>query len=124
MGPHRVCMRGSLYPALAMSRSLGDSFCQDLGVTCKPEIKVTTIEDDMQLLLLCSDGVWEFISTEEAIAIVREFGPEQLQEACARLCELSWQQWIDVEETVVDDLTAVAVNLKTHATYVASLNAD
>lgn len=39
-----------------------------------------------QLLLLCSDGVWEMMEPEEALEIV-DLGAERAQEASEKLCQ-------------------------------------
>ncbi|CAD7935947.1 unnamed protein product [Amoebophrya sp. A120] len=61
----RVFLKGKLYPGLAMSRSIGDLVGASAGVISDPELKSFTIEDKHQFVLICSDGVWEFISNQE-----------------------------------------------------------
>merc|ERR1719210_1367151 len=60
---HRVYARNARYPGLNMSRCLGDLMGHaDCGISCEPEVNVHNIEAENKALLLCSDGVWEFIS--------------------------------------------------------------
>ena len=67
--PFRIFQKGKLFPGLAMSRSIGDLKAAAVGVTCVPTVKTYEIEDH-EFFLLCSDGVWEFISSQEAIDMV------------------------------------------------------
>ena len=34
---------------------------------------------------------------------------EKLQSACDTIAKMAWQQWIEVEKDVVDDITVIAV---------------
>ena len=63
---------------------------------------------DIQFIIIASDGVWEFISNQEAVDIVgAHSNPE---EACKILVEEATKRWHQ-EEEVVDDITAVVVFL-------------
>ena len=58
---------------LAMARSLGDFAVKSVGVIAEPEVKVFEIEDDVdEFLIMASDGVWEFIGSQEAVDIVSQ----------------------------------------------------
>jgi hypothetical protein len=39
IGPPRVWVAREMYPGLAMSRSIGDSIAQSVGVSCEPEVR-------------------------------------------------------------------------------------
>jgi len=67
----RVVLEGYDFPLLAMTRSFGDLAVKEHGVTAEPEVlrwDVSEYEDCF--LLIASDGVWEFLTPEEAAAIV------------------------------------------------------
>lgn len=52
-------------PGLAMSRSLGDMLAESLGVIATPDIKYYQRDSDRdRAVVLCSDGVSEFMSNE------------------------------------------------------------
>ena len=75
-GPARVWRGGfGIGPGLAMSRSLGDHGVAEVGVTADPEIVEADITDQDSVLILASDGVWEFISSEEAVLICQTKHP-------------------------------------------------
>ena len=48
-------------PGLAMSRSFGDSMACRVGVHAVPEIKMFELSPEDQIVVLASDGVWEFL---------------------------------------------------------------
>lgn len=68
--PHRVFIRGRLYPGLAMSRAIGDTVGNMVGLTAEPEIKKYELGERDEYLIIATDGVWEFISSQEAVDFV------------------------------------------------------
>lgn len=107
--PHRVCSKNSNFPGLAMSRSFGDFVAGSLGVSHEPDVTCFPTEN-CQLILLCSDGVWEFISTEEAIEFMRARPLKDMQASAEALAKLAWDKWIESEGDVVDDITVIAIH--------------
>lgn len=66
--------------SIALSRTLGDfrykkntrlSLGEQL-ITPFPDIKVEPIEKDTQFLLIASDGIWDFMSSQNAVEYIRE----------------------------------------------------
>eukprot|EP00928_Gymnodinium_smaydae_P033290 TRINITY_DN23885_c0_g1_i1.p1 TRINITY_DN23885_c0_g1~~TRINITY_DN23885_c0_g1_i1.p1 ORF type:complete len:397 (+),score=72.52 TRINITY_DN23885_c0_g1_i1:36-1226(+) len=110
---HRVFAKKGRYPGLNMSRCLGDlKGHQDCGIIAEPEIKELTVLPEHRLLLLCSDGVWEFCSPTEAVSIVNEFPATEAMTAAEKLAKQAWDRWISEEGgLVVDDITVVLVHL-------------
>merc|ERR1712217_1013982 len=110
---HRIYAKNARYPGLNMSRCLGDLMGhQDCGVSAEPEIKEHQISDLDHVLLLCSDGVWEFIQPDEACAIIKDFTAENAAKAADALAKEAWDRWIKEEGgSVVDDITVVLVYL-------------
>lgn len=109
---YRIYAANAHYPGLNMSRSLGDTLGQDqAGVTCEPEILVRKVEQDDQFLLLCSDGIWEFIQPQEAVELVHGFAKNEASAACGKLAKSAYDRWIKEEGDVVDDITVLLVHL-------------
>ena len=107
VGPYRVWLSYAWTPGLAMSRSLGDNVAHKAGVIPNPDVRVHTIHPSDRFFILATDGVWEFISSEEAVSIVaKSYSPE---EACEALAKSARKRWITEEEGVVDDITIVVV---------------
>jgi len=106
---HRIFVREMHYPGLAMSRSLGDLEAHKVGCVATPEVVSMKITQDMKFVLVASDGVWEFITTQEAVDLVGKYGPSRVQAATEELCTEAYKRWLREEGDVVDDITAVVV---------------
>jgi len=113
----RVYAKGGAYPGLNMSRALGDLMgYYDAGISCEPSVSSITLEPEDTMILLCSDGVWEFIKDEEAVKLTLPLshGPmKNPQQAAELLAKEAWDRWM-VEESglVVDDITVIVVALR------------
>eukprot|EP00929_Paragymnodinium_shiwhaense_P030343 TRINITY_DN1721_c0_g2_i1.p1 TRINITY_DN1721_c0_g2~~TRINITY_DN1721_c0_g2_i1.p1 ORF type:complete len:387 (+),score=87.12 TRINITY_DN1721_c0_g2_i1:103-1263(+) len=111
---HRIYARNARYPGLNMSRCLGDLLGhQDCGVSCEPDISERKLNPEDQILLLCSDGVWEFTTPLEAINLVSSYSPSLAMTAAEKLAKDAWDRWIKEEGgAVVDDITVLLVYLR------------
>lgn len=105
--PPRVFIKGQMYPGLAMTRSIGDTVGEQAGVISTPDVNAHHIREDWRFLLMCSDGVWEFINSQEAVDIVARHGPSECQKGADALAAAAWNQWIKEEKNVVDDITVI-----------------
>ena len=56
-----------------MSRSIGDTLAKEVGVFANPQIIEYIIDYFSKYLLMCSDGIWEFINNEEAMKIANKY---------------------------------------------------
>jgi len=117
--PSRVWANGKI--GLAMSRSIGDGECKKYGVIADPDVKHFTLEpaaearDGDKFLIVASDGVWEFITSQEACEIVAAV-PGSASRASAALVQEAAQRWKDIEGNYRDDITAIVAYLPfTHA---------
>jgi serine/threonine protein phosphatase PrpC len=112
---HRIYAKNARYPGLNMSRCMGDLMGhQDCGITAEPEVMELDITPEDHVLLLCSDGVWEFITPSEAVTIVNDFPATKAMVAAERLAKEAWDRWIKEEGgAVVDDITVVLVYMQT-----------
>jgi len=107
--PHRVFLAGKMYPGLSMTRSIGDTVGAPAGVTSTPEVCSLAVEQDWAFMLLATDGVWEFVTPAEAVAMIGRFPPSEAQQAVESLTQEAWNRWIKEEETVVDDITLICI---------------
>ena len=109
VGPPRVWVRDDEVPGLAMTRSFGDRVAAIAGTICVPEIKEYAFHEGDKFVILASDGVWEFISSEECINIIGKFYENNnIVECCDFLYEESRKRWLK-EEDVVDDITMLLI---------------
>merc|ERR1712048_1031040 len=111
---HRVCAKKSDYPGLSLSRCFGDIVGhEECGIICEPDVFELNVGPLDAMLLLCSDGVWEFIGPQAAINIVSQFPISKAGVAVDSLAKESWDQWVKKEgSTAVDDITAIAAHLQ------------
>lgn len=106
VGPARVWVKRQAIPGLAMSRSLGDKLAASVGCCAEPEVQSFKIQPSDQFMIIASDGVWEFITNEEAIDLIARY--DDPQKGCDDLCAEAFKRW-KAEEYVVDDITAIVV---------------
>jgi len=82
----------SCFPGLAMSRSLGDSVLDDLGVFPDPEVYTRAVKPKDRFLVIASDGVWQVMSNEEVSAVVNSCDGDA-DRACKAIYERAAQKW-------------------------------
>ncbi len=92
---------------LAMSISFGD----EIGHVVDPEILEHFFDKVDKFIILGSDGILEFISTEEVVDIVKKYYLENIIEgAIEHLYNEASKRWI-MEEEVIDDITVIIIFL-------------
>ena len=108
--PSRVWANGRV--GLAMSRSIGDGECKKVGVIPDPEIQKFVLSppkdkngDGDLFVIVASDGVWEFIESQEAAEIVAT--KPHASDACELLVKESAERWRREEGNYRDDITAI-----------------
>ena len=108
-GPFRVWKKGQMYPGIAMSRSIGDLLASTLGVIPEPEVREEKLDDKTKFIVICSDGVWEFLDNKAVKDLVMPFYEKNDPEgACKKLINESTKWWND-EDVVVDDITVIVI---------------
>jgi len=101
---------------LAMSRSIGDGECKSVGVIPDPEVSRFTISpattaggDGDLFVIVASDGVWEFIESQEACQLVAKH--KNATDACSSLVHEAAARWKKFEGSYRDDITAIVAYL-------------
>lgn len=66
-----------------------------------------------QFFILATDGVWEFISSAEAVEIVDKCFQDGMgaSDACKELIRAATEKWKEYEGDYRDDITAMVVRL-------------
>jgi len=112
--PSRVWANGRV--GLAMSRSIGDGECKGVGVIPDPEVQkfrltypTTEGGDGDIFIIVASDGVWEFISSQEAAELIAK--TEHAADACEQLVKEAAERWRKEEGNYRDDITAIVTHL-------------
>jgi len=97
---------------LAMARSIGDYAVKSVGVIAEPVVSFHDLHENDTFLILATDGVWEFISSAEAVNIVAKHLHKGATKACQILIETAAAKWHDEEGDYRDDITALVVRLQ------------
>jgi integrin-linked kinase-associated serine/threonine phosphatase 2C len=69
LGPYRI-WADEEGPGLAVARTLGDLCGHKIGISSEPEIEVWPIEATDVFVVLGSDGVWDVVSSAEAVGFI------------------------------------------------------
>ena len=113
-GVPRVWKKDADIPGLAMTRSFGDEAAESVGVFAQPEITVTHIDEGDEFVILASDGIWEFITSQDAVETVAKHlhKPPGIfaKQACHELLQQSLAKW-NAQEDSVDDCTCCIIRL-------------
>lgn len=108
VGPARVWLPAAWVPGLAMSRALGDGLARRVGVVTTPDVVSLPLDPRRDLFaIFATDGVWEFLSSQEAVDIVST--ARTPADGARALVAASRARWAVEEEGAVDDVTAVIV---------------
>ena len=112
VGPMRVYAKGKDYPGLAMSRSLGDFGGKEYGIICEPSFVEYNLDESCKYIVLCSDGVWDFMDNENVMKVANKhylnINPDGF---CQEILDNA-SYWWEKEDIVIDDITALIVFFK------------
>ena len=107
--PPRIWAADGRYPGTAFTRSIGDHIAEGLGVFATPEILTFELDNTHEFIVVASDGVWEFIASDEACRIVEKH--KNATEACSALVVEAAVRWKRYEGAYRDDITAIVAFL-------------
>jgi len=109
----RVFLPGLEYPGLAMARSIGDAQVHGYGVIPEPTVTVGVALPPGGVVVVGSDGVWDQVSPQEAVAHVATAASGDPEEAARSLVQEAQARWLQGGGDV-DDASAVVVYLPSH----------
>lgn len=69
--PPRLWVKDGMYPGTAFTRSVGDATAEGIGVVAVPEVKEVRITPEVLFFVVASDGVFEFLSSQVVVNMVR-----------------------------------------------------
>jgi len=110
-GPPRVWLGHLDIPGLAMSRSLGDSVAHTAGVISEPEMFTHKLSEDDKIIVMASDGLWEFMTNQEVIDMIVKSGMAEPRKVVDMLVTEASSRWMK-EEQVIDDTTIIVAYLR------------
>lgn len=118
-GPARVWLDANMtLPGLAMARSIGDHLVSSIGVFAEPVVEFYEIPKQCSkndFIVMASDGVWEFIESEQAVKLVNKNLVEAKSDstvAVTKLIETAAAKWRQEEGDYRDDITAIVIRLQ------------
>jgi len=104
----RVWTRNGRY-GLSMARSIGDHLLAKHGVIATPEVESYDLKPGDEFMILATDGIWEFITSQEAVDICSKH--TDATQACYELIYTATKLWRKEEGDYRDDITAIVVML-------------
>lgn len=81
-----------------------------MGVISDPDVCQYDLTPEDEFLVLASDGVWEFLTNEQAVQIVSACSNPET--ASKKLVDKAHGRWIAEEAGVIDDISVVVVRWK------------
>lgn len=97
------------YPGTAFTRSIGDATAETIGVYAEPEVLVKRLTGRNPFIVVASDGVWEFLSSQSVVEMVGKYD-DPLEAATAIVAE-SYRLWLQ-HESRTDDITMIIIQLQ------------
>ncbi|KAK9682967.1 hypothetical protein RND81_10G109800 [Saponaria officinalis] len=85
---------------LAVSRAFGDKLLKQY-VVADPEIQEEKVDSSLEFLILASDGLWDVVTNEDAVAMVKPM--QDAEEAAKKLMQEAYQRGS------ADNITCVVV---------------
>ncbi|VEU35633.1 unnamed protein product [Pseudo-nitzschia multistriata] len=104
--PPRVWSPDGDYPGTAFTRSLGDAMAEELGVFAEPEMLTREIKPEDRVIVIASDGIFEFLTNQSVIDICAKF-TDPLK-ACRAVVAESYELWLQYELRT-DDITIICI---------------
>jgi serine/threonine protein phosphatase PrpC len=94
-----------------MTRSFGDAVASRVGVIAEPEMSEIILNKDDKVIVLASDGVWEFLKNEDVGRIVYPYYLKRNAEGAAEsLVREAFKKWKKIDNTI-DDITCIVIFL-------------
>lgn len=119
--PPRVWAPDGDYPGTAFTRSIGDAMAEELGVYAEPEMLSRQIVPEDKMIVLASDGVFEFLTNQSVIDICAKFADPL--EACRAVVAEAYELWLQYELRT-DDITIIVMFLDDVPTYKSTRRLD
>lgn len=104
----RVWLKTKGAPGTAFTRSLGDAVANEIGVHAEPEFISKEITNKDKILVIATDGVFEFLSNQRVMRICSKASSGI--DACEEIVKLAYDEWM-TNEGRTDDITVIVLYL-------------
>jgi hypothetical protein len=95
-------------PGCAFTRSIGDAVAKTCGVSAVPEILEWKITPQDRFIVIASDGVFEFITSQNVVDMVAKY--KNPIEAAKNVVAEAYRLWLTYDERT-DDITIIIIYL-------------
>jgi len=93
-----------------MTRSFGDALAHTVGCVATPDLFDYKLQPEDKMMVIASDGIWEFLTNEEVSEIVYPFYfSDEPEKAAQTLIRAAYDRWTEVESGCIDDITCVVI---------------
>ena len=93
VGPYRVWKAEEDIPGIAITRSFGDLIAHKIGVIAEPEVTHKEIDNDDRFIVMGSDGVWDVMSSAEAVGFILSLPIEEKETAAEKMVGECRERW-------------------------------
>ena len=107
--PPRVWDNSLERPGCAFTRSLGDSIAEACGVCGEPEILAWKLSSYNKYVIIASDGVFEFLTSQAVIDIISKF--ENVVEGAKYVVAEAYRLWLTYDERT-DDISMIVMRIE------------
>jgi len=97
-------------PGLAMSRVLGHYDAAKVGIIDEPTVNEVKLTSSDKVLILASDGLWDYIEPPQAVEIARTSFPDAVS-AAKKLVNQATSAWAADTDDYRDDITVMVIYL-------------
>ncbi|KAK9813390.1 hypothetical protein WJX73_004693 [Symbiochloris irregularis] len=113
VGPQRMYLPQQDMPGLALTRSIGDFVAAGIGLSSQPDVIQYQVRQQDRYLVLCSDGMIEFMSNRKIISSIHRLAQQGLQpeDIASHLVVEARQKWIKRSPDFIDDCSIIVVLL-------------
>ena len=100
-----------------MSRSFGDTIAQTVGLICEPDVKSFNLQNEDKIIIIASDGLYQYLNNEDIVDIIKDFykerlifdkNEEKLLEILYETAKVKWEE----NDDCIDDITIILVFLE------------
>jgi serine/threonine protein phosphatase PrpC len=107
--PPRVWDHTLERPGCAFTRSLGDNVAELCGVYAEPEILVWKLMPEDTFVVIASDGVFEFLTSQSVVDAISKF--EDPLEAAKHVVAEAYRLWLTYDDRT-DDITIIILTFE------------
>lgn len=112
-GPPRVWQRGQGSGGLCVTRAIGDTSLNNVGVIADPDVVKHRLKPTDRYVVIASDGCWDHVTNDRAAKLTMQHkDPRVASEAIVHEAREAWKQTAE-GSGYIDDITCLVVPVST-----------